>query len=89
MYGKPMISSEIGSGTTFINIGDETGLVVPPNDPLALRQAMRYLWERPEQAADMGRRAEARYWEHFTADQMVLSYVNLYGDMVKHHHHHC
>lgn len=89
MYGKPMISSEIGSGTTFINIGDETGLVVPPSDPLALRQAMRYLWERPEQAADMGRRAEARYWEHFTADQMVLSYVNLYGDMVKHHHHHC
>ena len=81
MYGKPMISSEIGSGTTFINIGDETGLVVPPSDPLALRQAMRYLWEHPEQAATMGRRAEARYWKHFTADQMVRSYVDLYGDL--------
>ena len=88
MYGKPMISSEIGSGTTFINIADETGLVVPPSDPGALRQAMRYLWEHPEQAAEMGRRAEARYWEHFTADQMVRSYVDLYGDLVKHHHHH-
>lgn len=81
MYGKPMISSEIGSGTTFINIGDETGLVVPPSDPLALRQAMRYLWEHPEQAATMGRRAEARYWKNFTADQMVRSYVDLYGDL--------
>lgn len=88
MYGKPMISSEIGTGTTFINIADETGLVVPPSDPLALRQAMRYLWEHPEHAAEMGLRAEARYWEHFTADQMIRSYVDLYGDLVKHHHHH-
>lgn len=82
MYGKPMISSEIGTGTTFINIGDETGLVVPPSDPVALRQAMRYLWEHPEQAADMGRRAGERYWKHFTAEKMVKSYVDLYGDLV-------
>jgi len=81
MYGKPMISSEIGTGTTFINIADETGLVVPPSDPLALSQAMRYLWEHPEQAADMGRRAEERYWQHFTADQMVSEYVKLYREL--------
>jgi glycosyltransferase involved in cell wall biosynthesis len=41
MYGKPLISSEIGTGTSFINIANETGLVVQPSDPLALRQAMR------------------------------------------------
>lgn len=81
MYGKPMISSEIGTGTTFINIGDQTGLVVPPSDPLAMRQAMRYLWEHPEQAAAMGRRAESRYWENFTADQMVGAYVKLYREL--------
>lgn len=85
MYGKPMISSEIGTGTTFINIGDETGLVVPPSDPVALRQAMRYLWEHPEEAKDMGKRAEERYWKHFTAEQMVKSYVDLYGDLMEHH----
>jgi glycosyltransferase involved in cell wall biosynthesis len=85
MYGKPMISSEIGTGTTFINIGNETGLVVPPSDPVALRQAMQYLWEHPEKAAEMGRRAEERYWNHFTADQMVGSYIDLYRDLVKHH----
>ncbi len=88
MYGKPMISSEIGTGTTFINIHNETGLVVPPSDPIALRQAMQYLWEHPEQAIEMGQRAEARYWEHFTADQMVRSYVDLYADLLKHDHHH-
>jgi rhamnosyl/mannosyltransferase len=82
MYGKPMISSEIGTGTTFINIADETGLVVPPSDPVALRQAMRFLWEQPEVAAEMGRRAEERYWQHFTADRMVKSYVELYQAVV-------
>ena len=85
MYGKPMISSEIGTGTTFINIRNETGLVVPPSDPLALRQAMQYLWEHPELAAEMGQKAEQRFRDHFTADQMVDSYVELYRDLVKHH----
>lgn len=84
MYGKPMISSEIGTGTTFINIGGKTGLVVSPSDPVALRQAMQYLWEHPEEAAEMGRRAEERYWKHFTADQMVKSYVDMYGDLMRH-----
>jgi O-antigen biosynthesis rhamnosyltransferase len=83
MYGKPMISCEIGTGTTFINIADETGLVVSPNDPVALRQAMRHLWEHPEQAAEMGRRAEKRYWRYFTAEQMVGKYVKLYRELAE------
>ncbi|MHB1678401.1 MAG: glycosyltransferase family 4 protein [Sulfuriferula sp.] len=85
MYGKPMISCEIGTGTTFINRGGETGLVVPPSDPDALRQAMRYLWEHHEVVIEMGRRAEQRYWEYFTAGQMVSSYVDLYRDLIQHH----
>jgi alpha-1,3-rhamnosyl/mannosyltransferase len=82
MYGKPMISSEIGTGTTFINIANETGLVVPPSDPDALRSAMRHLWEQPELAAEMGRRAEERYWTYFTAKKMSDSYVELYKSLL-------
>jgi rhamnosyl/mannosyltransferase len=81
MYGKPLISSEIGTGTSYINIADETGLVVPPSDPLALREAMTYLWEHPKQAADMGQQAELRYKKYFTADRMVKSYVDLYQEL--------
>lgn len=78
MYGKPMISSEIGTGTTFINVGGETGLVVPPSNPTALRQAMQHLWDDPEMATQMGKNAEDRYWKYFTADKMVRAYVDLY-----------
>jgi glycosyltransferase involved in cell wall biosynthesis len=83
IFSKPMISSEIGTGTTFINIPDETGLVVPPSDPIALRQAMRYLWEHPEHAAEMGRNAEARYWKYFTAEDMVTAYAKLYRELAQ------
>ena len=83
MYGKPMISSEIGTGTTFINIDGETGLAVPPADATALRNAMRHLWDNPEVAASMGLCAEERYWKYFTADKMVHSYVDLYNDLLQ------
>lgn len=82
MYGKPMISSEIGTGTTFINIADETGLVVPPSDSLALRNAMKFLWNNPERAAEMGMAAEKRYWNLFTAEKMIHEYINLYRELV-------
>lgn len=85
MFGKPMISSEIGTGTSYINIAGETGLVIPPNDPRALHEAMRHLWEHPEQAAQMGARAEERYWKYFTAAIMARSYVDLYSELVRRH----
>ena len=81
MYGKPMISSEIGTGTTYINIDQDTGQVVPPDDAQAFGAAMRTLWENPELAAAMGRRAEARYWELFTAERMADNYHALYREL--------
>lgn len=82
MYGKPMISSEIGTGTSFINIDGETGRVVPPGDPAAFRQAMDDLWHHPDEAAEMGRRAAARYEALFTADRMAEAYVKLYRELL-------
>lgn len=78
MFGKPMISSEIGTGTTFINIEGETGLVIPPSDHQALSQAMQWLVSHPLEAKQMGKRGEKRYWQLFTADCMVKSYAKLY-----------
>ncbi|MQR02607.1 glycosyltransferase family 4 protein [Glaciimonas soli] len=82
MYGKPMISSEIGTGTSYINNHGETGLVVPPSDPNAFRLAMLQLWDNPEQAKAMGVRAQARYQKLFTAKVMGESYAQLYQDVL-------
>jgi len=85
MYGKPMISCEIGTGTTFINIADETGLVIPPRDSAALADAMTTIWNDPALAERMGAKAEQRYEAVFTAEKMVQSYAALYQDILKRH----
>lgn len=85
MYAKPMISAEIGTGTSYINVHDETGLVIPPADPPALRNAMRFIRDNPERAREMGRRGRARYETLFTADRMAERYVALYREVVAEH----
>ncbi|RMH82253.1 glycosyltransferase [Pseudomonas sp. AOB-7] len=83
MYGKPMISSEIGTGTSYINVHGETGLVVPPSDPQAFRQAMRTLWGNPELALQMGLKAKQRYEQLFTAQRMGLQTAQLYRELLE------
>jgi glycosyltransferase involved in cell wall biosynthesis len=85
MFGKPMISSEIGTGTTYINIDGDTGLVVPPDDSPAFGAAMRTLWENPALAEAMGKRAALRYEELFTAERMAANYAALYRELVDRH----
>ncbi|WP_349976080.1 glycosyltransferase family 4 protein [Pseudomonas sp. WHRI 8519] len=83
MYGKPLISCEMGSGTTFINLADQTGLVVPPRDATALAQAMQRLWDTPAMAQAMGAKALQRYEEVFTAPLMAASYAELYRSLLQ------
>lgn len=85
MYGKPMISSEIGTGTTYINVAGQTGMVVPPSDPAAFRQAMEYLLAHPQEAAQMGINARQRYLDLFTADKMASNYARLYQQVIDEH----
>lgn len=85
MYGKPLISCEIGTGTTYINVHDETGLVVPPCDAPALRNAMQKLWDRPDLAALYGCAAHQRYLDLFTAEKMVGQYVEIYQALLAKH----
>jgi rhamnosyl/mannosyltransferase len=82
MYGKPLISSEIGTGTSYININNETGMVVPPNDVARLRQAIDYLWNNPIEAVAMGRQAKARHSKLFTGKRMTEAYVELYEKLM-------
>jgi len=80
--GKPLISCEIATGTTYINVHFETGLAVPPADPAALREALMTLWENPPLAARLGAGARRRFEELFTVEKMLRDYVDLYGELL-------
>lgn len=85
MFGKPMISCEIGTGTSYINVHDETGLVVPPGDPQAFRAAMDKLWGSPEMCERMGRKAQERYDQLFTAERMGRQMAHMYRELLAQH----
>ena len=82
MFAKPLISSEIGTGTTYINIDGETGIVVPPSDPSALRRAMDFIWTHPDEAVRLGNNARLRFQSLFTAQKMAGEYVALYKSVI-------
>ncbi|NGP19280.1 glycosyltransferase [Devosia chinhatensis] len=76
--GKPMISCEIGTGTSFVNVDGLTGIVVPPANPDALSAAMVQLAGVPGLAAKMGAAAIERYRSHFSEDGMSSKYLQIY-----------
>ncbi len=78
MHAKPMISCDIGSGTSYINQHNVTGLVVPPEAPQALASAMERFLNEPELARVMGSAARDRYEQHFTGEKMADSYFSAY-----------
>jgi glycosyltransferase involved in cell wall biosynthesis len=80
-YGLPMVSCEIGTGTTFINLHGETGFSVPPEDSVALAGAMGRLLSEPAEVLRMGQAARLRYEQFFTADEMASRYLALYSEI--------
>ncbi|MCA1869156.1 glycosyltransferase [Agrobacterium genomosp. 3] len=83
MAGKPMISCEIGTGTTYVNCEGETGLTIAPEDPAALAAAMQRLWQDEGLCRRFGAAARLRYETLFTADRMTQSYAALYRKLCK------
>jgi len=75
---KPLISTEIGTGTSYVNIDGETGLVIPPANPAALAQAMRALVNDEVLACRLGEGAKARCTALFDTAKNGLKYRQLY-----------
>lgn len=81
--GKPLISCELGTGTSFINIHEKTGLVVPPSDPRALSVAMRQIADDSNASAKYASAAKERFETCFSADRLGENYRSLYEELGK------
>ena len=79
--GKPLVSTELGTGTSFVNQHKETGLVVPPNDVKALAGAINYLFVNPGVRERFGKAAKARVEKYFCLDSMVDDVIRTYQDI--------
>jgi len=83
MMAKPMISCELGTGTSFVNKASETGEVVQPNDSQALSHSMRILSESESLRETYGLNARSRFERLFRAEMMVDKYLDLYRQLIQ------
>lgn len=71
--GLPAISTALGTGTDWVNVHDESGLVVPPNDARSLRMALETMADdtiRARYAAGAVARAHNEFGFDRHADQL-------------------
>lgn len=80
--GRPLISTEVGTGTSYVNVDGETGKVVAPGSAKELREAMDYLYYHPLVAEEMGAKARLRYQEYFTGDVIGERYQSVYQNVL-------
>jgi len=76
--GTPAICTNVASLPEVVQDG-VTGLVVPPNDPPALRRAIRWMLDHPDERVAMGARARDRVTERFNWSAVVRRCLEAYA----------
>ena len=78
----PMITTEIGTATSWVNQHMSTGLVVTPNSQVELEEAMMFMHQSPNEAIKMGLLAKQRFDSMFDVTLMAQSYIKLYQSII-------
>ena len=80
--GLPVVCTELGTGTSYVNVHGQTGLVVPPGDSEALVAAIRTLLHDEQRRREMGARARQRALSEFSLQTMVDRTTRLYDNVL-------
>ncbi|MCZ7551708.1 MAG: glycosyltransferase family 4 protein [Anaerolineales bacterium] len=79
----PVIGTRVGGIPDIIT--NETGVLVEPNNPSALAEAILFLVENPSIRRKMGEAGRVRVEEYFTIDKVVSKIMTLYKDLSQSH----
>jgi glycosyltransferase involved in cell wall biosynthesis len=78
--GRPVVASQVG-GLPEVVIDGQTGLLVPPEDPLALASAMGRLLDDAELRRRLAEAGRRRAQELFSWDAVARRVETLYGEL--------
>ncbi|MCB0054140.1 MAG: glycosyltransferase, partial [Caldilinea sp.] len=81
--GLPLICTELGTGTSYVNQHGTTGLVVPPNDAPALATAINTMLASPELRRAMGEAGHRRVHAEFSIDAMLRRTLGFYQEALE------
>ncbi len=82
LAGKPVVATRVSSAPEIV-VDGETGLLVPPDDPQALAEALLALLGDPARAAALGAAGLARARSEFSVERMADRTVAVYGDVAR------
>jgi rhamnosyl/mannosyltransferase len=80
--GVPVVCTELGTGTSWVNVDGQTGLVVQPRNPPALTVAINQLLADPDHRRVLGEAARARAME-FSVDKLIEHVLEVYQSLIK------
>jgi glycosyltransferase involved in cell wall biosynthesis len=79
--GLPIVTTELGTGTSYVTRHGQTGFVVPPANPHALARAINVLLANPGLARAMGRAGQARAEAEFSSERMIERVEAVYNQL--------
>jgi glycosyltransferase involved in cell wall biosynthesis len=83
LFSKPLISCDVGTGSSYVNQHLQTGIIVPPANPQALSEAMIQLENDSNVAARYGKQGNLRLEKHFRNEIQCEKYLELYKYLLR------
>lgn len=77
-FKKPMVTTELGTGTSFVNFHQETGFVIEPYNITLLYRLCNELFRDDNLVSTFGQNAFKRYKENFTQESAGPKYIDIY-----------
>ena len=79
MTGLPCVATGVGDVASALG---PAGIVVPPEDPTAIADALRMLASSPAKRRELGAAAHERALAHNTIERMLAETVRVYDEAI-------
>jgi glycosyltransferase involved in cell wall biosynthesis len=80
-HGRPVVATRVG-GLLDLVVDGETGIVVPPHDPAALRSALERLLADPDLRRRLGSAGRERARTHFSWERLTDATLAAYAEAI-------
>lgn len=77
----PVIATDVGGNPELV-IHNQTGYLVPKQNPTAMAEAFKYYLDNPDLLIGHGKAGRARCESTFSLNRMITDYMNVYDDLL-------
>lgn len=76
--GRPLVTTRLSTGVSYVNVDGETGWTVPPRNSAALAKALNQILDDDTIFQKFSKNATQRYHSHFNSEAIVDKHLKIY-----------